>query len=728
VKKVNILIVDDEQNIVNSLKGSLEDEGYEVLTAKNGEEALEIIKNKKVGIIFLDIWLPGRDGLETLKAIKEFDKEQYVVIMTGHGTISTSLKATKLGAYDFLEKPISLDNVLLLIHNIISHKNLKEKPKKSEYIKRKDEILIGDSLNFIKIKEEIEELSKIYNNLLINGENGTGKEFVAKLINNKWSSGSNSLVKINCNLYLPQELEKKLFESGKKESSEEGLIRAGNKITIYLNNIEELSSKLQKKLIKKIEQVKKKSENYNHPRIIAASTQNVLKMVKKAAFNKDLYAHLNQYNLYITPLRERKVDIPLLLEHFLEYFSLVFSLDKKEIDDDALDILVNYDWPGNVKELKNLCEILIKSVPVKRITINHIPDAIKGDDISSRIRIYEKANSFREAEKFWRKDFILYHLKKNDWDLIKTSNKLKIRKGTLDTFIKDLDIVRPTLKKLKILHQRTIKKSTLISGRGLHSGVKTGLILSPLPTDSGIIFGNISTGETIHANLDYVESTEFATSLKKNNSYAKTIEHFMAALHAYKISNLLIKINDELPIMDGSALDFCQLIEDAGLKDQEVYQEEIIIDKKYQWGDLKKDIKQIVIEPADEFSIRYYLDYPIPVGKQEFYFVLKDALDFKNNIAPSRTFGFLKDINTLEKKGLANGGRLNNFILIDDERVVNTKLRFSDEFVRHKILDIIGDFYLLGRPIKGAITAHMTGHMDNISLIKIIRDNLNLYW
>ncbi|MDY6863568.1 MAG: response regulator, partial [Thermodesulfobacteriota bacterium] len=197
MKKINILIVDDEQNIINSLKGSLEDEGYVVLTAKNGDEALEIITNKKVDLTFLDIWLPGRDGLEILKAIKEFDREQYVVIMTGHGTISTALKATKLGAYDFLEKPISLDKVLLLVHDVISSKNLKEKPKKGVHIRRIEESFVGDSLSLIKIKEKIEELSKAYNNLLITGENGTGKEFVTKIINNKCVFGLNPFVKIN---------------------------------------------------------------------------------------------------------------------------------------------------------------------------------------------------------------------------------------------------------------------------------------------------------------------------------------------------------------------------------------------------------------------------------------------------------------------------------------------------------------------------------------------------
>jgi UDP-3-O-acyl N-acetylglucosamine deacetylase len=202
----------------------------------------------------------------------------------------------------------------------------------------------------------------------------------------------------------------------------------------------------------------------------------------------------------------------------------------------------------------------------------------------------------------------------------------------------------------------------------------------------------------------------------------------MAVLHAYQISNLLVKISDEIPIMDGSALDFCQLIEEAGIEEQETELDEIVIDKKYSIGEVSQNGKYIFIEPHHTFAIKYLLNYPEPVGEQVYTFTLENSQAFKSQIAPARTFGFLKDVEALEKKGLVSGGRLHNCILIDDEKIVNTELRFSDEFVRHKILDLIGDFYLLGKPIKGLITAHMTGHSDNNALLKKIRDNLNIYW
>jgi UDP-3-O-acyl N-acetylglucosamine deacetylase len=266
----------------------------------------------------------------------------------------------------------------------------------------------------------------------------------------------------------------------------------------------------------------------------------------------------------------------------------------------------------------------------------------------------------------------------------------------------------------------------VLSGRGLHSGIKTGLILSPLSPNSGIVFGNISDGSTIPAHLDFVESTEYATSLRKGNTQASTIEHVLATLHAYRISNLLIKINNEVPIMDGSATDFCQLLEDAGIEEQDAEIDEIIISDRYTVGEVAADRKFMVVEPCDTLTIHYTLDYPSPVGRQEYTFVLENEQAFKEQIAPARTFGFLKDIEALEKKGLASGGRLNNFILIDDEKIINTELRFPDEFVRHKILDLMGDLYLLGHPIRGKITANMTGHTQNCALLHLLRENIQL--
>ncbi|HVO95543.1 MAG TPA: UDP-3-O-acyl-N-acetylglucosamine deacetylase [Terriglobales bacterium] len=272
--------------------------------------------------------------------------------------------------------------------------------------------------------------------------------------------------------------------------------------------------------------------------------------------------------------------------------------------------------------------------------------------------------------------------------------------------------------------QKTLKKSVVLSGQGLHSGVKTGLILHPLPPNSGILFTGISGDVTVPAHLDYIGSTGYATSLRSKDYAVGTVEHLLAVLHSYAITNLLIKVQGEIPIMDGSAVEFCHAIEEAGIREEDEECTAIVIDRPYKV--VAKGGESIAIEPAERFSVHYVLRYPKPVGKQEYLYVYQGADFFKAEIAPARTFGFLKDIAQLQNMGLANGGRLSNFILIDEEKIVNTDLRFPDEFARHKILDLLGDFYLLGRPILGAITAHMTGHSDNVALMRKIRDGMKL--
>jgi len=276
----------------------------------------------------------------------------------------------------------------------------------------------------------------------------------------------------------------------------------------------------------------------------------------------------------------------------------------------------------------------------------------------------------------------------------------------------------------KSLKQRTLKKSVVISGQGLHSGIKTGMILHPLPPNSGILFSGISADATLPAHLDYVGSTGYATSLRGKGIAVGTVEHFLAVLHSYLIGNLLVKVQGEIPIMDGSALEFCHLIEEAGIEEQEEEWSEIVIDRTYRVG--VEGEESIRVEPADTFGVRYLLDYPKPVGTQEYTYIFTGPESFKEEIAPARTFGFLKDIEKLEKMGLVNGGRLSNCILIDNEKILNTELRFGDEFARHKILDIVGDFYLLGRPIRAMVTARMTGHSDNIALLHKIKKAMSL--
>ncbi|MCO6429879.1 MAG: UDP-3-O-[3-hydroxymyristoyl] N-acetylglucosamine deacetylase [Deltaproteobacteria bacterium] len=269
--------------------------------------------------------------------------------------------------------------------------------------------------------------------------------------------------------------------------------------------------------------------------------------------------------------------------------------------------------------------------------------------------------------------------------------------------------------------QKTLAHSAILYGQGLHSGKKSGLILEPLPPFSGIHFVGVSDSSPLPAHVDFVESTGFATTLRLGSTQAGTIEHVMSALHAYGITNLLIKCNGEVPVMDGSALEFCSLIDEIGVEEQGEKCYEILIDKPIRVGGEQEYIQ---VEPADNFIIDYTLNYPEPIGHQNLVFVLDDIETYKREIAPARTFGFVKDVGALQSRGLALGGRFDNFVLIGPKGPINDELRFSDEPVRHKILDAIGDLYLLGRRIRGKITARMTGHSDNILLLKSILSEL----
>ena len=271
---------------------------------------------------------------------------------------------------------------------------------------------------------------------------------------------------------------------------------------------------------------------------------------------------------------------------------------------------------------------------------------------------------------------------------------------------------------------RTLAQSVVINGHGLHSGVRTGLILHPAPPGTGVVFESLSSAVEIPALVDFVDSTGYATTLHREGTSAKTVEHLLATLHAFGVTDLRIKMQGEIPILDGSALEFCQLIEAGGIVDREEV-DEWVVDRRYEIGDPAKG-KSLAVEPADGFEIDYTLEYPAPVGRERVQYAHTGPDSFRKEIAPARTFGFLREIAALEQMGLAGGGRLNNCILIGDDGVINGELRMDHEFARHKILDIMGDFFLLGRPIRGRVVARMTGHSDNIALLRKIRAEATL--
>lgn len=269
----------------------------------------------------------------------------------------------------------------------------------------------------------------------------------------------------------------------------------------------------------------------------------------------------------------------------------------------------------------------------------------------------------------------------------------------------------------ELVPQHTLRSSALLYGQGLHSGRKSGIMFEPLPPNSGIHFAGVSDATAVPAHVSFVQSTGFATTIRLGETRVGTIEHIMSALHAFGISNLLIKCNGEVPVMDGSSQEFGELFGEIGIEEQSGEWYEIKIPRTIRIG---SDKEWIQFEPGEKFTIDYTLSYPDPVGTQHMVFTLDDVGSYMREIAPARTFGFVKDIGMLQRQGLALGGRFDNFILMGKEGPINGSLRYTDECVRHKILDAIGDLYLLGRTFRGKVTARMTGHSDNIQLLQAL--------
>ena len=419
-----VLIVDDEPGILSAISDILEDEGYRTLTTASGEEAVQIYRRERPDVVFLDIWLPDRDGLEVLEALRDIDASAAVVMMSGHGTSATAVRSIKMGAHDYLEKPLSYDRTVEAVESALAAK----------------------------------------------------------------------------------------------------AVAPGERIDL---------------------------------------------------------------------LEQQRAHVP--------------------------------------------------------------------------------------------REF---------------------------TPPPDLSLLR-----LSGTPQRTVREASVIYGLGLHSGGRTGMAIQPLPPDSGIHFLTLPRGTLIPAHVTSVAETDYATTLTGHGESIKTVEHLLSALHAAGITNLLIKVHGEIPVLDGSALEFCRRLEKIGIADQGVPRRELVVDRTYRVGD---GDRELIAEPDDRFRVSYLLRYPPPVGEQQYEFELSDFEAYKQRVAPARTFGFMKDLAMLNELGLGSGGRLDNCVLVGEDGVINTELRFPDEFVRHKVLDIVGDLYLLGYPVRGRITARLTGHRDNVALLRQI--------
>ncbi len=385
--KEKILVVDDELGVRNTLTSILEDEGYSADSVESGEACLELIKGTNYQAILLDIWLPGMDGIETLKALKNIGSESAIIMISGHGTIETAVKATKLGAFDFIEKPLSLEKTILVLRNAIRHKKLLEKHEILEEELRKDTTLIGESKAVSKLRKDIELAAPTDAPVLIIGENGSGKELVARMIHFSSPRLGEAFIALNCAALEEEILNQELFGYEKGAFSwamkgKKGKFEMANEGTLFLDSINCVSPETQIRIFNVLEEksyVPYGSEKNirTNVRIISASEKPLEDAVREGKFMKETFFKLSIITLLIPPLRERKEDISMLADYFLKRFSYEYGKTPKALHREAVDDLISYQWPGNVRELKNIIERLVIMVQDNTIKPHHLSAILK---------------------------------------------------------------------------------------------------------------------------------------------------------------------------------------------------------------------------------------------------------------------------------------------------------------------------------------------------------------
>jgi len=442
-----ILIVDDEANILQSLEGILSDEGFEIIRAGSGREALTKIEEEIPDLVLLDIWMPGKDGLETLTDIKRVYPSLQVVMMSGHGTIETAVRATKMGAYDFIEKPLSLEKLLLSVNNALEYYRLEEEITLLKEKEKKKYNITGQSEIIAQLKEQIRIVAPTNAWVLISGENGTGKELVAHTIHSLSERDRKPMVEVNC-AAIPEDLiESELFGHEKGAFTGATTMRKGkfdqaHEGTIFLDEIGDMSLKAQSKTLRilqeqKFERVGGTRTIQVDVRVLAATNKDLEVEIEKGTFREDLYFRLNVIPMRVPPLRERLEDIPALVDEFRKEFSLSAKIETKRFTEEAIRILQKYEWPGNVRELKNLVERLMIMVPGQVIQPKDIPAPFnKSPGIKESFESALMQGSLRAARGEFEKAFIEGKLREFKGNISQTAESIGIERSNLHKKIK----------------------------------------------------------------------------------------------------------------------------------------------------------------------------------------------------------------------------------------------------------------------------------------------------
>lgn len=437
-----ILIVDDEVEILNSLSAVLQDEGYITFSAKNGNEGLKILQEEIVNLVLLDLRLPDIDGIEVLRRIKELEPDIAVIMISGNATIETAVESTKLGATHFIEKPFyppeKIDAMLLTIKQTLERQQLEQENKILRKREQSKYTMVGQSPAAMKLYDQIQKAASSKARVLITGENGSGKELVARAIHRQSNRSSGPFVEVNC-AAIPQELiESELFghEKGAFTSAvtrQIGKFEQANGGTLFLDEIGDMSLTAQSKVLRALEEeeIQRIGGNKNiklDVRVIAATNKVLEKEIEQGRFRQDLYYRLNVIPIYVPPLRQRKEDIPLLTMHFVEQFCNENGKPLKTVSKEAIDILMDYEWKGNIRELRNIVERLIIMVESNVISAHHVLSALHVDrgQISQRT-----SHSLKEILEEYEKKIILEELESNNGNVSQTAKNLSVDRANL---------------------------------------------------------------------------------------------------------------------------------------------------------------------------------------------------------------------------------------------------------------------------------------------------------
>jgi DNA-binding NtrC family response regulator len=448
----SILIIEDDKAIVDVLKMILEQDGFKIDIAFNGVTGLEKFKHIKPDIILLDIRMPRMDGIEVLQEIKKIDKESVVIMISGHGNIETAVQTTKLGAFDFIEKPFDVDRLKLTIQNGLKLKNLISENEMMKRIMDSDVSLLGGSDDIKKLKELITKVAATSSRVLITGENGTGKEIVAKTIHREGDRNSKPFIQVNCATIPKDLLEVELFGCVEgflpfAQQKRIGKFQLANTGTLFLDEISDLSIEAQSKLLNvlndnRIEPLGGTESIPVDVRIISSTNRNLQDLLSEGLFREDLYHRLNVININVPPLRNHKEDIPELLDAFSKEICIKNNLPAKKFTKPAVEYLKSIKWPGNVRELKNTIERLIILSDAEVIDKQNIIN--ETDQYSTELEeVISSTESLRDFQDLSEKIFIEKKLAENDWNISRTAEALDIQRSHLYTKIKQFNIEIP---------------------------------------------------------------------------------------------------------------------------------------------------------------------------------------------------------------------------------------------------------------------------------------------